>query len=226
MDTDQELAGDISTDMLNDSHLSGHAIRVSVEAGVVTLDGSVQSYRRKLLALEIACCYVGVRDVVNRLLVEPPGPVTDEEVARCVRAALDASADVTKETIVVEASGGKVTLRGNVGSHWERVVAEDISLSVRGVREVQNLLVINQVERVDDQEVGEVISQSLTRACGLGGANIRVAVSRNLVVLSGQVPQLAYRQIAQKVAERISFAHVRNDILVCPEVCDSDSSPL
>jgi len=213
---DDELKGVISTDMLNDGRLSGIVVHVSVENGVVFLDGSVQSYRRKLLAHEIASCYAGVCEVVNRLRVEPTSPIADEVVIDCVRAALDASADITKQTIVVESHGGKVTLRGNVGGHWERVIAEDISLSVRGVREVQNLLVVDLTERIDDQEASEIISKSLNRACGLGGTNIHVAVSHDLVVLSGQVPQLAHKEMAQKVAERVGIAHIRNDISVRP----------
>ena len=50
MPTKEELRSFIETAYLNDPRLSSHAIAVSVSDGKVTLEGSVQSFRRKLLA--------------------------------------------------------------------------------------------------------------------------------------------------------------------------------
>lgn len=215
--TDQDLLDIITTDLLNDPRLSSHRIQVSVVEGVVTLDGCVQSFRRKLLAHEIVSCYEGVRDLVNRLRVEPSEPAGDREVADRVRAALDASADVTKETVTVAVHDGKVTLEGNVGCHWERVVAEDVALSVRGVRDVRNLLVVNLMEKADDEEVSHAISAALLRACGLTHSQIHVAVSNNTVVLAGEVPSFAHKETAHRVVERFGLTHVRNDLVVMRE---------
>ena len=61
-----------------------------------------------------------IRDIVNELLTDHDG--------------VDASdIDVTVEN-------AEVTLQGNVGSRWEKRLAEDIAGSVRGVHDVHNRL--------------------------------------------------------------------------------------
>lgn len=206
--------GIISNDLLNDSRLSLCPIQVTINDGVVTLIGSVQSYRRKLAAQQIAGSFSGVREVINNLSVEPPEPATDGELADRVRAALDASADVIKETVTVAVYGGKVALRGTVASRWERLVAEDVARSVRGVRDVQNMLVVNLKERLDDQQMSAAISAALRRIPGFADLDVAVAVCNNTVVFSGEVPTLGHRDAANQVAEGFSVTHVRNDLII------------
>ncbi len=212
--TDQELEHDLTVELLNDDRLSLHPIGVTVKEGVVTLEGCVQSYRRKLLVHEIVAGHVGVRDLLDRLVVEPPLPATDAEVADRVRAALDASADVTKSSVTVEVRGGKATLRGNAVDPWERIVAEDIALSVRGVRAVHNLLVINAPQKKEDEELSQAIKSAFGRSYALSQSRIQVAVSHNFAVLSGEAPSFAQKRLATVVAQRFDVTGVRNDIVV------------
>ena len=98
----------------------------------MTLSGSVQSYRRKLAAQEIAALFHGCRGMDNQLVVVSPEHLSDDAIANHVRLALEADADITKPTITVSAEGGVATLGGTVGRPWERVLAEDIAMGVRG----------------------------------------------------------------------------------------------
>ena len=147
---DEELKSLIETTIFNDPRLSSQRIEVSPAAGHVTLEGTVQSFRRKLLAQQIVSSFDGVHRVTNQLVVTPSEPAPDDEIAKNVRAALDTSADVTKSSIQVSVTGGKVTLQGAVSSVWEQAVADDVVRGVRGVREVINLLIVNLQDKVAD----------------------------------------------------------------------------
>lgn len=212
--TDQELQALIEAELLNDDRVSSQPIRVKVIDGVVTLTGTVHSFRRKLVAQEIVSAYEGIRDVRNDLAVEPNESVSDVQITADVRSALDASADITKETIAVAVSGGKVTLTGNVGSHWERVVAEDVVRGVRGVRDIINMLVVDLMYKVDDHELMNSLQAALGRARGLSNSNVRASIGDDTVVLSGQVKEPWQKAVAQTVASRFGLLHIRNEIQV------------
>ena len=214
MITDEQLTGFITTELLNDPRLSLSPIEVEVKHGIVTLGGTVQSYRRKLAAHEIAASYEGVRDVVNHLQVKPPEDLSDREVARNVRMILEASTEVTKQTITVAVKSGIVTLGGHVGSHWECAMAEDVTRSARGVRDVENLITINLSEKVADEELAYSIEAGIRRTRGLGATPIAVAVDNGHIVLSGTIPYLWQKEMAEAVARRFGHIHLRNEIRV------------
>jgi osmotically-inducible protein OsmY len=215
--TDITLGKRIKDALFKDERISGQPIIVSVHKGIVSLGGSVQTYRRKLAAQEIASSFEGCRGVKNELVVEPAGPIPDTEVAHSVRNALNAHADITKDTITVSAAGGVVSLNGNVGSNWERTVAEDVARSARGVSDVQNLLVVDLPAKMEDKRLKQDIQEALSHARGLGGRNVNVAVSEGAVVLSGQALSLAQKEMAERVVRRFRFREIRNDILVTSE---------
>jgi osmotically-inducible protein OsmY len=217
MPTDTELAKRIKHAIFRDEGLSSQPIEISVNKGIVTLSGSVQTYRRKLVAHEIASSFEGCRGVVNELIVEPPGPISDEETADNVRAVLDAHADITKETIAVSATAGIVSLNGNVGSQWERLIAEDVARSARGVKDVQNFLVVDLPTKMEDKRLKQDIEAALSHARGLKDRNIHVAVSEGAIVLSGEVLNLTQKEMVERVVHQFRFREVRNDIVVTGE---------
>ena len=204
----------IEHDLLHDARLSSQPIEVRIENGRATLRGKICSFRRKLAAQQIVAAYDGIRDVYNELTVEPSQIDSDDDVAVRVRSALDASADIQKEAVTVAVSGGKVTLNGNVASHWERVVAEDISRGVRGVRDVVNLLLVDAAHKVSDCELVHEVQSALKRARGLGSAQINVAIGEDTVVLSGEVREPWQKDVAQTVVGRFGLLHIRNEIQV------------
>lgn len=214
MPTDTELKTSIETELLNDDRLSSAPIHISVDHGVVKLEGTVVSFRRKLLAHEIASSYDGVLDVINELNVSPSGTVSDDEVLDMVRSSLEANAEISKSTITATSRGGHVTLSGNVGSHWERAVAEDVTRSIRGVRDVSNYLRVSLENKVSDKELGASIRAAFERTRGLGTADISVALNDEFVVLSGVVDALWKKQSAEAVVRRFGLLHIHNEIVV------------
>jgi osmotically-inducible protein OsmY len=167
-----------------------------------------------MAAQEIVSSFEGVRGVVNNLSVDPPDQMSDQEVAACVRTTLDSNADVTKEAITVSVHGRTVTLSGTVGSQWERIVAEDVARGTRGVRDVENLLVVNVVEQREDAAVCKQIEEALGHTRGLKDTSILVAVNGEMVVLSGEVQELWQRETAESTLRRLGLFRIRNEILV------------
>jgi osmotically-inducible protein OsmY len=211
---DEELVGRIKHALLLNETLSEHPIQVTAANGIVTLEGAVQTHRRKLAAHDIAASFDGCRGVLNELKVEPPGPLPDHDVANHVRAALDAHADITKEVITVSVTGGMATLNGRVGSNWERILAEDIALSARGVRGVQNHVIVDLPGEIEDEALSREIQDALSITRGLREADIQVAVAANTAVLSGEVTALWQKEAADSVVRRFRVTNVRNEILV------------
>ncbi len=212
--TDEELTERIKQALLLDGRLSSQPIEVSTTDGFVCLKGIVQSHQRKRAAMDIAASFQGTRGVVAELTVEPPRSISDERVAEHVRAALDAHADITPETILVSVSDGVVTLKGNVFSDWERVVAEDVAISSRGVRGIYNLLTVNRTENIKDRALDRDIEAALSYTRGLREANIRVAVSGDTVVLAGEVSELWQKEMAETVVRRFPVSEISNEIVV------------
>jgi len=143
MSKDDDLI-DIMKDTLHrDERLSLEPIDVSVADGMVTLNGAARTHRRRLAAQEIVSSFEGCRDVVNKLTVDPEAPPPDTEVAKSVMCSLNASADVVADVVNVTVTNGFASLSGAVRSPWERLVAEDVARSAQGVRDVENLLVVD-----------------------------------------------------------------------------------
>jgi len=214
MVTDKELGKLIKQAILRDERLSFQTIEVSVDDRIVTLTGSVQTYRRKLAAQELVSSFEDCRDVVNKLTVNPPSSIPDKEITNNVGAALDSHADITKETIAVSVTAGLVSLNGNVGSQWERIVAEDVARSVRGVKDVNNFLVVNLPDKMEDKRLEQDIEEALSQARGLKDEKIHVAVSGGVIVLSGKVPSLPQKEMAERVARQFRLWEIRNEIVV------------
>ena len=93
MTPDQKVTRCVKEAFVRDQRISGQRIEVSAQDGIVALRGSVQSYRRKLAAEEIAVSVHDCHGVVNELAVTPAQPLPDEGVGNLVRTLLDAHAD-------------------------------------------------------------------------------------------------------------------------------------
>ena len=117
-------------------------IHVKVEHGVVTLAGDV-NYQFQRVAAESAVRRLGgTRGVINLIRVVPAaGPPMDPDVVQQrIENALRRNAEVEASRIDVGVDGGKVTLRGQVRTWFERSVAEHAAWGAPGVTEVKDEL--------------------------------------------------------------------------------------
>jgi osmotically-inducible protein OsmY len=123
---------------------SSDSIEVSVNDGVVTLDGIVVSLSHKALAGALAWWVPGSRDVVNGLEVAPPQDIGDGEITDSVRLVLEKDPLVNSDEIRVIARNSIVVLEGYAASQSEKEMAEMDAWYVFGVDMVINRLQMRQ----------------------------------------------------------------------------------
>ena len=115
--TDVEIQGNIVNTLIWNTNIDSENIDVSVDKGVVTLEGSAPSYWQKILAEELAYDMTGVLSIVNKLSVVPTESIIDESIAKAVIASIDRNPNIDIDFINVKVEEGIVTLSGTV-SNW------------------------------------------------------------------------------------------------------------
>ena len=125
-------------------------IEVSVENGVVVLDGQVTSLSHQRLAGVLAWWVPGSRDVINGLAVVPLEEDNDDEVTDAVRLVLEKDPFVNAGQIRVSTRDYVVTLEGLVPNEKVREMAEFDAWYVFGVDRVVNNLEV-QIEGMADK---------------------------------------------------------------------------
>lgn len=113
-------------------------ILITVENGVVTLEGKVISLTHKRLAGVLAWWAAGTRNVLNHLEVRPQEDDNDDEVTDAVRWVFETDPYVHADRLGINTRDYVVTLDGSVSSESERKRAEDDVWCIYGVDNVIN----------------------------------------------------------------------------------------
>lgn len=137
--TDDEIAR-AATSILELSADVPDTIKVLVESGWVSLQGEVEYQHQKEAAERKVRDLVGVKGVVNQLVVKPKAK--PEDVKHRIEEALVRSAETDASNIEVEVLDGRVVLKGRVHSWFEKEEARREAWMAPGVREVDDRLVI------------------------------------------------------------------------------------
>jgi osmotically-inducible protein OsmY len=117
-------------------------VRVSVQGGVVTIEGTMDSYWQKARARDLAAGVSGVVDVADGLSVSPPHEISDEDIRNDILGTLARNTLVDTSRVNVEVGGGIVTLTGAVDDYNAYRTVYQIANYTTGVIDVRNDLVI------------------------------------------------------------------------------------
>ena len=116
---------------------------VSTVGGIVILEGTVDSYWKKVRAEELVANVSGVVEVQNRLAVVPGEDIVDQRIAEDIVDAIERKSLVDMEDVTVRVKDGVVTLNGQVDSRTERQAVYESALYTDGVTAVndENLVI-------------------------------------------------------------------------------------
>jgi osmotically-inducible protein OsmY len=198
--TDSQIQGDVLEELKWDTRVKETDVGIEVNAGVVTLTGTVESWTARLAAQEAAHRVSAVLDVANDIRVKLPGSCErdDTDIAKAVRTALEWDVLVPHDRIHTTVANGVVTLQGKV-DYWSQY--DDAARSIRnlaGVREVDNLITVEPLlPRVSPQAVRGAIEQALERHAEHAAKHVQIAVTDGRVTLSGEVPSWAERNTVE-----------------------------
>ncbi len=197
--TDKQIQLDVLAEIARDFRFKPAELGVEVDAGVVTLTGTVTSYPKLGLAADIAGDVPGVKDVANRLAVEiaPYAVHDDTRIAQAVRHALEWDVSVPEERIDSVVRNGVVTLKGTVDFWYERRAATDTVSNLLGVVSVNNHIVIAPPAH-GDAAIQDEVKSALMRRFPLN--ELDVIVDRGIATLTGKVFSYRSRREAAEIA--------------------------
>jgi osmotically-inducible protein OsmY len=117
------------------------SVGVTVERGLVTLNGEVDWFYEKQAAEQDLRRLVGVLGVSNQIKLKS---VSSSDVSEDIMDALSRSWFFDPQSIKVKAKGGKIWLNGTVRSPHEREIAAAAAWAAPGTTDVENELTIEE----------------------------------------------------------------------------------
>jgi VCBS repeat-containing protein len=215
MKTDKELQRDVLDELAWEPSVDAAEIGISVENGIVILNGVVKSLNEKWTAERVAQQVEGVRAVTDELVIKLPGDsqYSDADIAQAAVNALDWNTSVPRNRVKVLVEHGQVTLQGTVEYHFQKDAAETAVRHLKGVKAVSNSISIKPLASAGD--VIQAIKRALHRAAQVDAERISVEAKDGKITLRGSVRSWAEREEAEHAAWAApGVFEVQNDILV------------
>ena len=196
---DGQVAEAVETQLQVKKDIPAHLVDVEVEEGIVKLSGSTEHLLAREMAETSALSVRGVLGVVNLLEVKVPNLADDTLRNRILKAfEWDPAVEVNEVTPTVR--DGHVILSGNVDSYQEKMLVEDVTASVRGVRKITNYLEFVKDNQLPDMEIREEITEILDYDGLIDGSLIDVMVEDASVRLRGVVSSAYEKERAIRLA--------------------------
>jgi osmotically-inducible protein OsmY len=189
--SNDDLQRHVTDELYWDPKIDSKAIAVSVESGVVTLRGTVGSFREKQDARHDAKSVYGVTDVKNeldvRILTEHRR--TDAELRGDVLQAMMLDS-VVPSTIDAKVDNGVVTLTGNANWQFQRDEAESVAGNIIGVMGVEDAVEL-VAPGPTTHDVEHSIKKAMERNAKLDAESVSVESSDGTITLRGTVSSWA-----------------------------------
>jgi osmotically-inducible protein OsmY len=227
--SDGAIRNDIISALAYDPAADSYEIDVTVDDGVATLTGTVESWQEKRLAQKVAAGVSGVTGVDNEILVDYETERPDREIEPEIERALRWDTLVDDALIDVSVNNGNVTLSGIVGSAAEKRLAR-YDAWVAGVRSVDaSELEVERWARDEDlrrekytykpaDSIEQAIRDAMVYEPRVNAAAIEIDVSGSVATLRGTVENLKAKRAASSVARNtVGVTSVTNRVKVRPD---------
>jgi osmotically-inducible protein OsmY len=215
MSKDSELQHSVLAEFSWEPSVAAGHIRVTANAGVVTLSGHVDSYASKHAAETAAGRVKGVRAVAEEIEVRLPFDMkrSDQDIAAAAIERLSWNVSVPKGSVQANVEKGWVTLTGQVEWWYQKEAAGHDIRPLHGVVGVSNQVTIKP--RVNEAALTDDITHALHRSWFFDPQQVHVRANGGSVVLSGVVYSHYERQVAARTAwSAPGTTNVENDIAV------------
>lgn len=180
--------------------INAASIGVTVQDGVVTLSGHVNSYAQKVSAERTVKAMKGVRGLAEEIQVrlnKLEGTADDTIASRALNI-IAWSSDANVEGIKVTVQKGTVTLEGQLDWQYQKEVIEQAVWRLSGVVGVHNRITLKA--RADAVDIKRHIEDALKRSAEIQAEGIRVTVNGGVVKLEGKVHLLREREVVERAA--------------------------
>ena len=185
--SDHDLELSVSDELAWEPRVDPAAIAVSARDGVVTLRGTVGSFRQKLDAKRTAERVYGVKKVENDLQVRlmNKSQKVDAELRGDLLQALMLDS-LVPSTVDAKVADGFVTLTGTADWQFQREEAEHVAGNVMGVVGVFDEIDLT-IPTPDPGEVKHSIKKAFERNAKIDADDLTVSSSNGTVTLDGVV---------------------------------------
>jgi osmotically-inducible protein OsmY len=200
MKSDKTIQKEVIDQLKWEPFLNASQIGVSVNKGVVTLSGEVDSYAKKWTAEKAAKKVAGVRVIAEEIQVghSPDYPKTDAEIGQAILDSLKWNTMIPEDRIKIRVQDGNVKLEGEVEWEYQRVQAKSAIENLTGVRSVANLITVKPVFTPSD--IQKKINAAFQRSATIDSSRIHTEVSGRKVILRDKVRSFAEKEDAENAA--------------------------
>lgn len=225
---DADIVRILRSRILDSAIIETQTIIVSSCNGEVTLAGFADNRAEAQEAVLLASEVRGVRTMKDQIQsIRPRVRHSDVTIRKDAINSLRNDVYLTGLPIVVSASGGVVCLSGGVNTAYERDRATDVVRWLPQINRVDNRIKIpwSEQPRLPSTDLINGTDDALTRAIKLKLSNdtrieadaVLAVASRGHVVLSGAVPSLAQKCVAEKdTRDIVGVTGVSNQLSVSP----------
>jgi osmotically-inducible protein OsmY len=197
MKSDSELKKDVLAELAWDPLVPEARVGVSVNDGVVTLTGHLDSYSEKIATRRAVERVSGLKALAIEIDVIPLGvhQRSDTEIATAVEHALSWNTSVPQDRIKVTVEKGWVTLGGEVDWNFQRRAVERLVRPLKGVVGISDniqlkvaAVPVNLTNRIQDALVRQAMREA---------KRIEIATEGSVVTLRGAVHSWAERSAVE-----------------------------
>jgi len=212
----EDIKKDVVDQLYWDDRVDAANVQAEVSERRVTLTGTVPTLAARRAADEDAWAIEGVSAVDNQLNVSfPTGAAlpSDESITGRAADTLLWHPDIDSSDITPVVNKGWITLKGSVGSYWQKMLAADLVSTLNGVLGVTNELAVVPSKEITDQSIAEALVAALERNAYVDPGMVNVEVEDGVVTLFGEVPDLmAYRAAIDAARHTVGVINVINKL--------------